>query len=278
MAWSRSYNVFADSLLRTKLRAVTASDGPLAIRIADVPRLNVDASSNVRKGKKYVTFDISFTLVWEGFAPSGAVTRVTRGELAVQDLMQDDVAGEFQVRMTTFSSATAFDTTCRDIMAGKGCAAVRGAVRSFASELIAHDDALEASARAAVDTSAKSSAVKGGLPIPVAPPSCEPTPSTGISNVVISNTTQFPEKQESTLATAATSAETGTLMAAAASTPAPTAVAAVELQSPPLVGVADGRPGNASEWNKDAFHWEERPLTAWAKDRYVPCGSVLNTR
>ena len=84
--------------------------------------------------------------------------------------MADDVAGEFPLRLS-FSGTTAFDTTCRDIMASKGVAAVRAALRAFAVELAAHDDALEAVARAAT------AAVPA--PGPAMPPALVPAVASG---------------------------------------------------------------------------------------------------
>jgi hypothetical protein len=34
--------------------------------VTEVPSLRAEAAANIRKGKKFITFDISFTAKWQG--------------------------------------------------------------------------------------------------------------------------------------------------------------------------------------------------------------------
>lgn len=367
-------------------------------QVTSIERLSADATVNLRKGRKFVSFDVSFVVKWQGvcrppapsrrgcacvcaqlalatrlvgarlyqrvhesapplpdagFAPSGVVDRVTNGELAVSDLMADDVASDFQLRLS-FAGSTAFDTTCRDLMAGKGAAAVRAAVRAFAAELTAHDDALEAAATAAT-AQVPSPAAPAAAPASV-PAACEGSgPATAVARRVEAAAPPRPHaadeadaggdglerdvarlaigaamrsghavtsgvavktppadatpvpgepsepsrtvpgehsrtvhrerepsapalREPSIRAAVVAPAVTATTVMAAAATSVPAAATGAE--APAGVGpvgragaVTGGRSGDGggggSEWNAGSFHWEERPLTAWATQRCV---------
>jgi activator of HSP90 ATPase len=98
---SRNYNKWAEEDVRSKLQAFTASDAAagLTVRVASLKELKVEATVNIRKGKKIPVFDISFTAVWDaqpsvaaaaGGAEPADAPKVS-GEVKVIDLMPDDI-------------------------------------------------------------------------------------------------------------------------------------------------------------------------------------------
>ena len=96
---------------------------------------------------------VHFYAVSLGFAPSGAVDRITLGSVGVSEVSSDEVSTNFPVKVTLKSisgGATAYDARCFTIMNGVGAAALRTAVREVYSALIAHDTVLEAHAIAMV--------------------------------------------------------------------------------------------------------------------------------
>jgi len=98
---SRNYNKWAEEDVRSKLQSFTATDAGsgFTVRVASLKELKVEATVNIRKGKKIPVFDISFTAAWDaqpstaaaadGAAPADSPK--VSGEVKVIDLMPDDI-------------------------------------------------------------------------------------------------------------------------------------------------------------------------------------------
>ena len=155
---TRDYRSFGAEALRQSLLTLRAVAGPLAVRVSAVPSLALEASVVIRRGRKYVVWELSsLSVSWVGFAPSRAVDRETAGTLALGPggVSNEEVESDFALRMS-HSGTTAFDTACRDIAAGALVPLVRRTLRAWSAALKRHDDELEAQAIAHRDAAAAS--------------------------------------------------------------------------------------------------------------------------
>ncbi len=104
----------------------------------------VEASVNIRKGKKITVFDLTFKCAWEGVVLAGPASEACSGEIEASEVMQDDIDEAFDVRLTLLkATSNAIGIPCKELMRTVGVPAVRAAVKAFAAELQAHDAALE---------------------------------------------------------------------------------------------------------------------------------------
>ena len=311
---TRAYSAWGAASLHAALLPLRVAAGPLAVRITGITALSLDASVSIRRGRKYVVWELSkLSLSWVGYAPSGAVDRETAGTLSLGagGVSNEDAGGEFGMRMT-HTGTTAFDTSCRDIAAGGLVPLVRRTVREWAAALARHDDALEAQAIAHRDAAAitpagvaaaaaKVAAARASAPTLLPQPQVVAEERAGSERVVEGATegaacgTQRGASgvaalggsgaEQGGLAAVGTAADAGA--PAAPAQPSETSAGASAAPARPSeAGAAAPSTGSGggSAWNPNAFLWEERSLTSWATDRLsqliggididVPGGSI----
>lgn len=283
---TRTYTKWSEEHLRNALLNQCATHGPLAVKVTGVPTLVLDASVNIRKGRKFVVWELAkLTVDWKGYAPSGAVDRVTTGTLSLEfgGIMHDDVATDFPMRMT-HTGTTAYDTTCRDIARAKLAPLVREAIRQWCAALAAHDDVLEAQAIAYRDRE-KAAEVASEVQLPSPAPKPVLVPVT--ASVPAKAATTVEEKLAQLLVSepnsASNSNSSGNDLLAATKVEEPLAVSPAA-HAAPKSAPTPSEGSSASVRNPDSFLWEERSLTSWAKARLseliggididVPGGSI----
>jgi hypothetical protein len=179
---NRNYNKYASEQVRERLLgvAVTSSDG-LTGKLVSIPELKVEASVNIRKGKKIAMFEITFTAAWEGkgqlqwavrmkkalqgydddvekvcaFNPlcprayllfsvvTTADAAISKGEAHIVELMPDDLSDDFDVRQKLTGPSAAHDDKALALMKTAGSAAIRSTIRAFYTTLVDHDGGQE---------------------------------------------------------------------------------------------------------------------------------------
>ena len=266
---TRDYTPFGTELLKAALLAVTATHGPLAVKVTDVPTLALECAVNIRRGKKFVIWEISkLSIDWKGYAPSGAVDRVTTGKVALEagGIMHDDASSDFPLKLS-HTGTTAYDSACRDIAHKQLLPLVRQAIRAWAKAIEAHDDRLdtqavalreEEKAKALAAAPAASTAVvekDSGL---ASNPDADKALVASVSSMLISGDSGSAAANETNTSAKPTvnSSSSGESSSAAVKAP-------VVIQTVPAAPTNT----NASVWNAGAFLWEERSLTSWAKAR-----------
>jgi activator of HSP90 ATPase len=235
---TRNYNKFAEETLRTRLSSIVVTDDAHAtVRVASAPDLKAEATINIRKGKKILVFEASFTLKWEGRSNDGFSTKIVHGDAKVFELMQDDVDDEFEVRITIEGSSTdGLDAVCKELMRTRGAAEVRRHLREFSKELLDHDGGQE---KLALDAKRRSEeAAKTATAVA----------ETGAEKARIAK--EQSEKEAKRKADEVTKAQEREALRPA--------------DAPKKVEAASG---SGSLWNVNSYHWEEKPLTVWAKER-----------
>jgi activator of HSP90 ATPase len=122
--------------VRSRLLSIVVDDGKYAVRVSEVSRLKAEASVVIRKGKKLPIFDISFGAKWEGKSILGAA-KVSTGELAVTDLMPDDINDDFPVRVSQSNAvAVEVDAVSKVLAGGPLVKEVRRHMREFVEQLV----------------------------------------------------------------------------------------------------------------------------------------------
>jgi hypothetical protein len=178
---------------------------------------------------------------------------VTTGELGVLEIMQDDVADKFPVQVSlTGASASGsgpLDAPTKELMRLQGAEAVRAALRGYADELLAFDggqEALALDAKRRAEEAAKRD---------------EAVASKGEEKERIAEAQKAKEAQRK-------QEELERQRAAAAMAPQPVS-GPQSLPPQPVVNSASSATvaGTGSVWNANSYHWEEKPLTPWAKER-----------
>ena len=250
---TRNYNKWAAEQLTARLAAVVATGAAgsggkpaVEVKVVKVADMKAEATINIRKGRKIAVVDLTFTVNWEGRATDGSSARVTTGDAKCMDVMQDDADDEFEVRVTLTTAAgggggggaALVDAASRECMRTGGAACVRGAVRAVIAALMEHDAALEAIALDAKRRAAEAAKTAAAVA------------ESGAEKERIA-------REQAAREAARVEAETARVREAAGSD----AALASELAKAAAVA------GTGSLWNVGSYHWEEKPLTGWAKER-----------
>lgn len=287
---SRNYNKWGEESVRSAVLAVTASDASAKVKVTEVKDLKVEASINIRKGKKIPVFDISFTAVWEARqtsplapgadgSPAPPTDLLATGELRVHELMPDEI-DDFDVRVSVnaaISKEAAVVGRVRDLVKGPGGKAVRAAMKAWHKALLEHDGgqeklALDAARRA--EEAAKTSAARSETAAEKERIAAEQEAREAARKAEEKRKAEAAKVEREAAAKAAAGAAVAAAEAAATaaaagaggpSAPASaSAAAAAEDKEKVRAAVVEG--GSGSVWNKGNYHWEEKPMTAWAKE------------
>lgn len=298
---SRNYNKWGEESVRAAVLAVSASDASAKLKVTEVKDLKVEASINIRKGKKIPVFDISFTAVWEARqttplapgadgSPAPPTDLLATGELRVHELMPDEI-DDFDVRVSVnaaISKEAAVVGRVRDLVKGPGGKAVRAAMKAWHKALQEHDggqeklamDAARRAEEAAKTSAARSETAAEKERIAAEQEAREAARKEEEKRKAEAAKVEREREREAAAtkaaaaaaaaaaeaaATAATAGAGGPSPAASASAPA-AAAAATDDKDREKVRAAVVEGGSGSVWNKGNYHWEEKPMTAWAKE------------
>lgn len=204
----------------------------------DVPP--AQAALNIRKGKKIPVVDLTMKVKFEAVRPSAPGSKPAHGFVSVADLIADEIEDDFDIMVTPKTAGPKSDDA-RRLLASKGASAIRGVFRAFFAALQQRDggdaaltaDAARRQAEAAVaaEAAAKSAAEQEAI-------------------------------------AKARAAEEAAMAAAEAERAAAAQAAATAAAGPQPVPAPAAQPeGTGSVWNPNSYHWEEKPLTAWAAAR-----------
>lgn len=283
---NRNYAKWGDAALKERLLGFLHADpaSGLFVRCKEVKDCKTEASVNIRKGKKIPIFDINFVAVMEAVKPNlatasaaaeAAATASAKGEEAmaaaaqkavasgevfgvaefkVCELMPDDIDDEFEVRSSLSSIISSADNAvkARDLLksnSGPVAKALRPLLRQWHKDLIVHDGgqeklALDAKIRA--EEAAKTAEAR------------ETTDAEKKRMEAMQAEREAKRKEDE-------KDRIRKLEERAAVDAAAKAAAEEEKRKTAIKGgIADGE---GSVWNKNNYHWEEKPLTPWAKER-----------
>lgn len=288
---SRNYNKWGEESVRAAVLAVTASDSSAVVKVTEVKDLKVEASINIRKGKKIPVFDISYTAVWEarqttppapsadGGAAAPPTNLLATGELRVHELMPDEI-DDFDVRVSVnaaISKEAAVVGRVRDLVKGPGGKAVRAAMKAWHKALLEHDGgqeklALDAARRA--EEAAKTAAARVETSAEKERIAAEQEAREAVRKEEEKRKADAAKAEKEAAAARAAAAAAAAASAAASAAAAPTADVSAESATAAAPSADDKEKkraavvegGSGSVWNKGNYHWEEKPMTAWAKE------------
>jgi Activator of Hsp90 ATPase, N-terminal len=283
---NRNYSKWGDAQLKERLLGFLHADPAtgLFVRCKEVKECKTEAAVNIRKGKKIPTFDIHLVAVMEAVKPNlatasaaaeAAATASAKGEEAmaeaaakavssgevfgvaefkVHELMPDDVDDDFEVRsfMTSIINTADNAIKAKDVLKannGPVAKAIRPIIRQWHKDLLVHDggqEKLAMDAKLRAEEAAKTAAAK------------ETTDAEKQRIAALQAEREAKRKEEEI--------ERAKKLEELAAIDAKAKAAAEEQRRKAAIkeGIAEGE---GSVWNKGNYHWEEKPLTAWAKER-----------
>eukprot|EP01029_Cantina_marsupialis_P028396 TRINITY_DN776105_c0_g1_i1.p1 TRINITY_DN776105_c0_g1~~TRINITY_DN776105_c0_g1_i1.p1 ORF type:complete len:370 (-),score=145.56 TRINITY_DN776105_c0_g1_i1:212-1321(-) len=224
----KNYSKWAEKQIRSELLNIFTKTDQCAVKIADVKELKVDASVNIRKGKKTAMTSISFKCEWQGEMVESK--KKASGELSVDDVFQDDIMDEDYEINCSLKGVTSHGRILRECFTKSCCPQVSLMFKKFLRDLFNVDGGARKLAEDREKRKMEAEKMAKGVE----------------------------EKQEEKDALMKKAIEQEKLRKQKQ------AEEAAKLPIiPPKAHIAEG---TGSVWNPNSYHWEEKNVDKWAKD------------
>ncbi|KAA0164524.1 hypothetical protein FNF28_03865 [Cafeteria roenbergensis] len=258
---SKTYTQAMKGMVADGLAAVAVSHDGIDARVTKVKSVTGDAEINIRKGKKLAVFEVAAKAEYEAWTGEA----LEKGTLEIVEVYQDDMDEDFDVRFAVTHPADGLNT--RALRVGPLAEAVRAVIRHFANKLpdmdggeaaLAEAKERRAAERAIAEAAEAAARARAAEVARLQKLEADALAETVAHRMALAEAKKTKEAEDAAPEVAASAARAAGLAAdASAAASAATGAGAA----------AEAAPEGASVWNKGGYHWEERDLTVWAKER-----------